>query len=407
MSTHPFTPSEYELRATTNSAVAYPFAMTDRDLRLDFLRGLVMIILISVHMDYYSLFGMFAWGRIGMVSSAEGFVALSGIVLGVVYRKRLAVHPFYYIIGKLWSRSFQLYRTMVFVILSIALLRIMPFVNVFEVTHWVNPGARHLIYPLYPAENTSWFELISQAFLLKIGPHQFQVIGLYVMLIALAPIVLYYLHKRQTILLLALSWLIYGINQIFHYQLTGARFEFAFPILTWQLLFINGMAIGFQQERLTKYLLSEKNRKLIFAIILLCLGFTFLALNHPNPIYWPWQTFSYIDAGSYKFMYQMWFEKNSLGLGRVINNALLFIALYYLLSQYWQPIYKTIGWLLVPLGQASFYVFVLHLYFIVLLSNTPLPNYDSFIVNTFIHAATILTIWMMVKRRVLFNIIPR
>ena len=102
-----------------------------------------------------------------------------------------------------------------------------------------------------------------------------------------------------------------------------------------------------------------------------------------------------------------WFQKSTLGLGRIFNNIALFIVIYYALSHYWLPINKALGWLLIPLGQASLYVFILHIYFIILVSNTSLEEYDSFFVNTAIHATTILIIWAMVKRQVLFRIIPR
>jgi len=68
---------------------AYQAIPSSRDLRLDFLRGLIMLVVISVQMEYFSLFSLFAWERIGYVSSAEGFVALSGMILDIVYKKRL------------------------------------------------------------------------------------------------------------------------------------------------------------------------------------------------------------------------------------------------------------------------------------------------------------------------------
>ena len=88
------------------SRLAYCHIDGSRDLRLDFLRGLIMLVVITVHMEYFSLFSMIAWGRIGYVSSAEGFVALSGIVLGIVYKKRIVREGFKNSALKLWKRSF-------------------------------------------------------------------------------------------------------------------------------------------------------------------------------------------------------------------------------------------------------------------------------------------------------------
>jgi hypothetical protein len=391
----------------TTTSLAYPADYGSRDLRIDYLRGLIMLVVITVHMEYYSAYGLLVWERIGLVSSAEGFVFLSGLVLGIVYRKRITNEGIWSAAKKLWQRAFLLYRVNVVVILSIALLGLLPHVDVFEVTHWAIPETRDQIFPLYPPASASWLEIIRQALLLKIGPHQFQVIGLYVLLIGMAPMILYALHRKQTLVLVLLSWMLYGLNQFYSLKLTGARFEYAFPSLTWQLLFINGIAVGYHRHIILDYLADQRNNLLLSLVVTVSLVFILLSLNRPNALFWPWETWSYIDAGTFNYLYMTWFQKSALGLGRVINNIILFILFYYLLSHYWQIFSKSFGWLFIPLGQASLYVFIVHVYFILLFSNTPLPAFDNFYINTMMHTATILLIWLMVKRKFLFNLIPR
>lgn len=389
------------------SKLAYPYDHTTRDLRLDFLRGLIMLVVITVHMEYYSFFSLFAWGRVGLVSSAEGFVTLSGIVLGIVYKKRLIKEGFKSSAFKLLKRSFQLYRVNLFVIFSIVLLGKTSFINIFELSHWVPVGDPEQVYPLYPPSSASWVNIVQQALLLRIGPHQFQVIGLYVGLIAIAPLVLCCLYKQKTPWLMIASVTLYGINHLFHFRITGAQFEWGFPLLTWQLLFIAGMIIGYHQEKVLGYIIGEKGKPLLWFASIMSLCFLFVAFNHPNPTFWPWKMLSIIDGATFHQMYLDWFQKTSLGLGKLVNNLSLFIVFYYALSRYWIPINKVLGWLLVPLGQASLYVFFLHIYFILLVNNTPLVEYNNFFINTAMHASTILLIWLMVKYKVLFQIIPR
>lgn len=390
-----------------NSSLAYPHISGGRDLRLDFLRGLIMLVVITVHMEFQSLLSMFAWGRVGMISSAEGFVALSGIVLGIVYKKRLLREGFKSSAIKLLLRSFQLYRVNLFVILSILLLGMIPFVDISEVTHWVPIGDKGKGYLLYPPESATWLETIQETLLLKIGPHQFQVIGLYVILIAFAPVVLYALSKNRTFWLLTASWAIYLINMFNHFRISGARFEWGFPSLSWQLLFINGMIIGFHSEKILGYIADKNNKKLLFFASCICLIFLFIASNDPNPVFWPWKMFSIIDPTTFQELYLALFLKSLLGLGRVFNNITLFIIAYYLLTHYWSPLNKTLGWLLIPLGQASLYVFFVHVYVVLLVSNTPLEEYNNFYLNTLVHISAILLIWAMVKQKFLFQIIPR
>jgi len=388
-----------------NDRFAYPEPDDGRDLRLDFLRGLIMIYVIIVHMEYYSLLSMFAWGRLGLVSSAEGFVSLSGLVLGLVCQRRLAREGMQATFRKLWQRSWQLYKAHVVVILSIALLGLIPFLDLFELTHWWVPTHRDQAYALYPPPGTHWLELLKQAVLLRIGPHQYQIIGLYVILIAVAPIAVYALHKGKTRWLLGASWALYALNAWLHLRPSGARFEYAFPLLTWQLIFFHGMALGWHREKVLP--LITRIPAIPLAAAGMALFFVFIALNAPHPLFWNGPTLSLIPAETFHSLYGNWFQKTPLGLGRLLNNLALFIIAYYLLSRYWRIAHKGLGWLVIPLGQASLYVFTVHIYVILLVSNTPLPGYDSLWINTLLHVGAILLIWWMVKQRVLFGIIPR
>ncbi len=366
-----------------------------------------MFYVLIVHLEYYSIFSMFAWERFGLVSSAEGFVWLSGIVLGIVSRRRVTKLGLKKAMLKLWQRAFQLYRVNVFVILSISLLGMLPFINTYELTHWTAPGTADQSFPLYPPASTPWFGIIKQALLLSIGPHQFQVIGLYVVILALSPLFLCCLHYRHTLLLFIISGSIYISSQFYPMRLTEARFEYAFPLISWQLLFINGMVAGYYHHQILGYFTSKQGQWWVMIAGLCCLGFAFIAHNKPHPLFWPWQGFSYIDAETYRSLYHNWFNKNSLGLGRVLNDLFIFVLSYALLSRYWRCFNQYLGWLLIPIGQASLYVFLLHVYFILIISNTILPEINNFYLNSIIHASSLLIIWGLIKYKVLFNIIPR
>jgi hypothetical protein len=141
--------------------------------------------------------------------------------------------------------------------------------------------------------------------------------------------------------------------------------------------------------------------------LLFVAGFLFLTNNNQGALLWPWGQFDFIDPVTYGTIYRDWFQKTSLGLGRVLNNAVLFIAAYYLLTHYWRWFERVLGWLLIPLGQNSLYVFTMHVYFILLISNTPLPALNNFYVNSCLHLFVIFAIWGMVKNKILFNIVPR
>lgn len=404
MSSHSGTASNNQI--TNSLKLAPDYLSKGRDLRLDFLRGMIMILVIVTHLEYYSLFSMFAWERIGLISSAEGFVCLSGIVLGLVYRKKLVELSFKQVTILLWKRAFQLYRVNVWLILSIVLLASIPLIDVFQVTHWINPQTSQA-WPLFPANASSWKDIMLKTLLLRIGPHQFQIIGFYTIVLGMAPIALYLFHHRLSLFVMLISWLVYLFNAVYHLQISGAQFERAFALLTWQLLFFNGMAIGYHHQRVLDVLSGQHNKALVLAAIIISLTCLIMALSNPRPIFWPWQPVLLFDNIDYAKFHSQWFDKTTLGIGRIINNLALFIVIHYLLSNHWQFWNKRLGWLVIPIGQASLYVFIMHVYFIIIISNTPLPGYHSFVINTLIHIASILTIWVMIKKQFLFQLIPR
>jgi hypothetical protein len=394
---------------------AYPIADATRDLRLDFMRGFVIPLLIVAHFDYFSLFMYIGWERIGVVSTAEIFVMLSGIVIGMVYGKKLKKDGFGACFSTLLSRASQLYRVNVFIILAIGLLRYVPFLDTTAVVSFHDPY-RGIDYPLYPSLNDGFFRLLSQALLLRCGPHQFQIIGLYVALFVLVtPLAFLMIEKKQTKLLLGLSWVLYWINfgtpdsqpATAEIRLTGAQFEYAFPLIAWQLIYVHGLVAGYYKKELFAFFSSMQGKLLIYFSIVMSLIFIIFTMNHPIDEFPDWSKFSFISPETFNNLYFNYFQKYKLGPGRLFNAVVLFITIYALLTRFWYPFERAFGWFLIPLGQASLYVFFIHVFILLLVSNTPLPGYHNFWINTGIHASVYALIWIMVTKRFLFRWIPQ
>ena len=95
--------------------------------------------------------------------------------------------------------------------------------------------------------------------------------------------------------------------------------------------------------------------------------------------------------------------------------TVFFISFYALLSYGWRPLEQALGWLFIPIGQNSLYVFLVHVLFILVIQNltggrlTSQPMYDPLLIvpYTLLHVGVILGLWWLVKRQVLFSIIPR
>ena len=81
-----------------------------RDLRIDFIRGMVMMLLVVGHIEIFSWFNYLTWERIGVVSGAEGFVILAGVVLGFLYRHKIQQVGLAESAKLMIERAFKLYR---------------------------------------------------------------------------------------------------------------------------------------------------------------------------------------------------------------------------------------------------------------------------------------------------------
>src|SRR5436190_22143057 len=105
-----------------SEAWAYSPTTDGRDLRIDFLRGMVMLVLVVVHFEIFSLYNFLAWERIGVISGGEGFVILSGCVVGMVYPRRIEQNGSPDSTWKPFARAAPLYRVKVSVMVGALLL---------------------------------------------------------------------------------------------------------------------------------------------------------------------------------------------------------------------------------------------------------------------------------------------
>lgn len=60
-----------------------------------------------------------------------------------------------------------------------------------------------------------------------------------------------------------------------------------------------------------------------------------------------------------------------LSPGRLIAVLCFLVTAYAVLTAYWMPVQRALGWFLIPLGQATLYIFVLHVLFVVAVANVP------------------------------------
>ncbi len=359
-----------------------------RDLRLDFLRGFCVFAMLVDHFGGSSWLYALTGGNQFFVSAAEGFVFLSGLVLGLVYRGEIERKGMWSATKKALRRAFTLYSVTVGLTLSfvaVSHLFGMPWDEHFKV-------ADPLAFVWSVATLRQTYALVD-------------VMLLYTLLVAAAPLTLWLLRARQARMVLLASWSVWLAYQLAPGPMSTLPWAVAnndvFHFMAWQALFITAVVMGYHRQAIATRLgwLASWTSLVVLAPPTLALV-------------WLYREGASVLAplGGQALLHQL-SDKAALAPLRVLTSAVVFVLAFGLVSRLWQPLQRSLGWLLVPLGQCSLYAYIMHLFLIVLVSHALgyVQGYDPDIVplNTMLQALTAVGLWLMVRRRFLFALLPR
>jgi hypothetical protein len=353
-----------------------------RDLRIDWLRGVAMTCVIVNHSKMSSLLSWFSYERFWIVTAAEVFVVLSGIVLGMVYGHRLARGEWLAVVRGLGRRALTLYLAFVAVTISVLLIALTR-IDVHSIS---TSDPRAAVWFLDPRQMNlaAWRDVM----LMRYGPWPFAIVGLYVWLVAAAVPCLLALRFAGWRPLLAVSWTLYLFYRIAPHRVTSAEFESFFPMLAWQLLFVHGITIGYHRDRISAFVarcpkvvpLAAAGASAVFAVFALCNPWA----DGPSWLHW-----GLVSPERFSFVYARYFGLEDLGVGRLLNLAIALPVGYAVLTWAWR-VARPVQMVFVTLGQQSLGAFVLHVYGVLLLAH--LPHADELGINTLLQLMLILAI---------------
>jgi hypothetical protein len=337
-----------------------------RDLRIDWLRGLAMTCVIVDHSRLWSLLSWFTYERFWIVTAAEVFVVLSGVVLGTVYSDKLLRHGWVPVVRGLARRSLTLYLAFLAVTLSLLL----------AAASGLEVGSLTGSLDAFTMRAADWRDLA----LMRVGPWPFQIVGLYVWLVAAAAPCLLLLRRFGWRVLLGASWCLYLWYRVSPHALTTAEFETTFPILAWQLLFVHGIVVGARRQQIQGFV-DRLPRGIPIAVGAAAVGFVVLAMSNPwaeGPGFLHWNV---VSPERFTDLYFTYFPLTELGIGRILNLAVGLPVGYALLTWCWR-IARPLGALFVTLGQQSLAAFVMQVYVVLLVEQLPLFQANDFWINT-------------------------
>ena len=346
-----------------------------------------MTCVIVNHSKLTSILSWFSYERFWVVTAAEVFVVLSGVVLGMVYGRRLDRDGWFAVVRGLSRRALLLYVSFIAVTVSLLLISLTG-VDVQSLAGGTDPVAEWFTDPRAMSA-AAWRDL---AFM-RSGPWPFEIVGLYVWLVAAAVPCLLALRVAGWRPVLAVSWGIYIAYRIAPHPLTSAEFEDVFPIPAWQLLFVHGIAIGYFRDRLSAFIV-ERQKVLPIAAAAASAIFFLFALCNPWAAGPSWMHWHVISPDRFTDIYGGYFGLSNLGVGRLVNLAVALPLGYGLLTWCW-TLASRVQIVFVTLGQQSLGAFVLHVYALLLLQQV--PHVDDFWSNSLLQVAIVLAIAATLK----------
>jgi hypothetical protein len=180
-----------------------------------------------------------------------------------------------------------------------------------------------------------------------------------------------------------------------------------FPIAAWQVLFVTGHVLGFYREALTAWLQRFRRLRVVMVALGVAVTLTLISLA------WGVESgaqFAFFDLDPN--VLDETFFKVPLRPWRLVAFLSVAIVAYTSATYLWVPIRRLLGWLMLPLGQAALYSYIVHFFLILLVYNlvpwfSELPWEPSQAVFTpMLQIAVVLLLWGLVTKRVLFGIIP-
>jgi hypothetical protein len=275
-------------------------AASARDIRFDALRGLMLVSMTANHLP--TELRVLTDQCVGIVSSAEGFVFLSGLLAGFVYTRRRRRDGAGGLRAAAWERARTIY--------GWHLAAYFGSFAVLALNAWI-VGAHSTTSPELFADRPLLASILGP--LLIYQPGLLDILPMYCVFVLLLPPMLGALEKGRHWLVLAVSFALWAVMQFlpnYDGSMIAPPLNFGFfNLLSWQFLFVSGVVVGHAKTKATTALAPVRPGLLLAAtggaVFFFCLQHGFIPA--------PWS-----DK-----VYGIMTYKPSLGLLRVLSFALI------------------------------------------------------------------------------------
>ncbi|MCL8024389.1 OpgC domain-containing protein [Nocardioides bruguierae] len=368
-----------------------------RDARLDLLRGLLLVALVVVQVEVAGPFTAVTDTALLAISGPELFVLVSGLALGLVTAPTIARLGEWAAAVTTWRRAARIYAAALGTTVVVYLLARIPFVRTDAVTTVTDDGGRvHDLYTggadllAYPPPGDE----VRRLLLLQLGPWVVSMLGLFVVLGLVTPVLVWLLHRRLWWALLGLSWTAYVLGVLSGATLVGSQFADAYPLLVWQLPFVHGLVLAHHREDVARGLAGAPIRVVAAALALVYgAGLGWLWLQERHGVAGPF------PDGTYAWVADHLYDPVLLQPGRLVDLALVGVAALLVLTACWTPVARVLGPVLLPLGRAALTVVVAQAFLAIAVDNVPGLDRDSWWQGLLVHVVVLALVWVLARRR--------
>jgi enterochelin esterase-like enzyme len=361
-----------------------------RDLRLDLMRGFFVFAMIIDHVRGESILYVLTGGNRFFTSAAEGFILISGLVTGLVYRRIIQREGMATGLVKVLSRALTLYLFTVGVTLAFTLFSEVTYMSWAQGIDFSDPVA-----------------FVISVFTLHQTYYLIDVMLLYTVLFLVTPLAFILLERGKLWVVLGGSWLLYLLYQFYPNLVTlpwPVEGNYLFNFSAWQVLFFSGLVLGYVQSRIPTLGCDETRIALIATGIGAALLVVLFFLIDPPTVLLPRgiTLTSPISPDVREWIDEYIFSKADLRPGRLLASAVTFSFFFFGITHFWRQIRRFTAWLLLPMGQSALFAYATHIVVagLVGLALKPfnLPP-DPQILNAAIQITAIGLVWWVVRKQ--------
>lgn len=343
-----------------------------RILTLDLLRGLFLVVIFVDHLAYApSLFLQFATGTSGaFASAAEGFFAISGILVGYIYGPRILKNTKATTI-KLWKRALLLYGlTVGFTLFYSVWSALLPEPYPRQVG-WVGDGVGLLVQALTLQFHFGWADFLAR----------------YAVFMVIAPLAVWLIATRR-------AWVVAGVSAaiwLLWRESPGIQ-----PFTAWQLIFMFGIILGFYlpaiEQKVASWRLSLRQILWWLVVSIATISYCYVVIR--------WSILPFLSPSVADTLPTSWLlDRESVGPGRVLIGVVWFAGLYLLFRRFEGLIQRYTYGALLLLGQNSLFVYSFEAFLIFLIDVTFPAAHSPLWINTLVGIAGVSIVYLATRYR--------